>query len=69
MKIINSKRSFTDKTVVEFVKLMLAPAGKTITYSRIANEAFSTNILSKLVIADNNRIKMHHPKGNAAICS
>ena len=69
LKIIDSMKTFTDKIVVEFVKLMLAPTGKAITYSPTANEAFSTKTLNELVTAYNNRIKMHHQSGNVTICS
>ena len=49
-------KAFTDKIVVEFVKLMLAPTGKRITYSPTANEAFSTETLGELVTAYNSKV-------------
>ena len=56
LKIIDSMKPFTDKMVIEFVKLLLAPTGKAVTYTPIANEAFSTKTLGELVKAYNNKI-------------
>lgn len=56
LKVIDSMKNFTDKIVVEFVKLMLAPTGKKITYSPTDNEAFSTKTLDELVKAYNSKV-------------
>ena len=56
LDIIDSMKPFTDKMVIEFVKLLLAPTGKAVTYTPIANEAFSTKTLGELVKAYNNRV-------------
>jgi len=56
LKVIDSMKIFTDKIVFEFVKLMLAPTGKKITYSPTDNEAFSTTTLDELVKAYNNKL-------------
>lgn len=58
LKIVDSMRTFTDKIVVEFIKLMLAPTGKKIAYSPTGNGAFSTKPLSELVTNYNNKITM-----------
>ena len=66
LKIVNSMTTFTDKIVVEFVKQMLAPTGKKITYSPTDNDAFSTKTLGEFVAAFNNRIAAleSHPANN-----
>ena len=58
LKIVNSMTTFTDKIVVEFVKQMLAPTGKKITYSPTDNNAFSTKTLGEFVTSYNNKIAM-----------
>ena len=61
IKIIEPMKVFTDKLVVEFVKLMLAPTGKSIKFSPIANELYPTKTLGELVAAFNDKIEQLLP--------
>ena len=56
LKLFDSIKASTDKLVVEFVKMMLAPTGKQITYNPTANEAISTRTLGEFVTDYNNRV-------------
>ena len=56
IKIIEPMRVFTDRLVVEFVRLMLAPTGKSIKYSPVANDFYSVKTLGELVAAFNDKI-------------
>ena len=58
IKFIDSMKTSADRIVFEYVKLMLAPTGKKITYSPAANEAFSTRTLGELVADYNDKVKL-----------
>lgn len=58
LPIVESAKLFVDQLAFEYVRMMLAPTGKKITYNPTANGAFSTMTLGELVTSYNNKITM-----------